>query len=164
MSDRYDNLNHNTLLASVGSMSRRWKEAIFVAPPHNIEDYFTLEAPDALVLADEMGAALTQVTILTNAIRTTSYLEPDPLPDMYAEAMRNELSGDRPKSATEGLEQIIAINDEVYGRLQDLRLVDWKNTATGDSGTVSISDLVKGVSRVNAERLARATRTLHAVL
>ena len=163
MSDRYDKLNHNTLMASVGSMSRRWSEAIRVAPPHNIEDYFAAKAPDGLTLADEMGAVITQVTILTHAIRATSYLEPEPLPDLTLEAMRNELDGDRPASATAGLAQIVAINDEVYGRLKDLRMADWKNTATSGSESISITDLAKGVSRVNAERLARATRTLDAV-
>lgn len=163
MTDRYDTLNHNTLMASIGSMSRRWKEAIYVAPPENIEDFFTLESPDGLVLADEMGAAIAQVTILANAIRTTSYVESEPLPDLAIEAMQDELDGDRPPSAGAAIAAITSINDEVYGRLKDLRMVAWKNESTGESRTVSITDLAKGVSRVNAERLARATRTLEQV-
>lgn len=164
MSDRYDQLNHNTLMASVGSMSGRWKEAIVVPPSENIEELFTMAAPDGLVLANEMGAAITQVTILNLAIRTTSYLDPDPLPDMAIEAMQNELDGDRPASAREAVAAITSINDEAYGRLKDLRMADWKNQATSGSRTVSITDLAKGLSRVNAERLARASRTLDAVL
>ena len=163
MADRYDKLNHNTVMASVGSMSRRWREAIRVPKPHNIEDFYTAEAAGGLVLADEMGAAITQTTILMNAIRTTSYLEPDPLPDLTVEAMRNELTGERPPSAVDAIEQIAGITDEVYRRLKDLRMADWKNEATWGSMTISISDLAKGVSRVNAERLARATRTLASV-
>ncbi len=150
-------------MASVGSMSRRWSEAIRVAPPKNIEEYFTVAAPNGLVLADEMGAAIAQLSILTNAIRTTSYLEPDPLPEGSVQAMRNELDGDRPPSATAGLTQLTTLNDEIYGRLKDLRMADWKNEATSGSETISITDFAKGVSRVNAERLARATRTLAAV-
>lgn len=163
MADRYDKLNHNTVLASVGSMSRRWPEAIYVPKPHNIEDFYTVEAAGGLVLADEMGAAITQTTILMNAIRTTSYLEPEDLPEQTLKAMRNELIGERPPSAIDAIAQIIEINDEVYSRLKGLRMADWKNEATQQGTTISMSDLAKGVSRVNAERLARATRTLASV-
>lgn len=163
MADRYDKLNHNNLMASVGSMSRRWNDDIYVAPPQNLEDFFAVEGPDGMTIADEMGATIAQVTILNEAVRTTSYIEPEPLPEFTIEAIADQLDGPRPASAAAGLSKITAINVEAYGRLTDLRLVDWKKEATWGSHVVSITDLARGVSRVNAERLARASRVLEAV-
>ena len=163
MADRYDKLNHNTLMASIGSMSRRWNDDIYLAPPQNLEDFFTQEGPEGITIADEMGATVAQITILNEAVRNTSYIDPEPLPELVIEAMANKLDGQRPASAAAGLSKIMALNVEVYGRFTELRLVDWKKEAAWGSHVVSITDLARGVSRVNAERLARASRVLEAV-
>ncbi len=163
MADRYDKLNHNTYMASIGSMAKRWKDAIYVPPPLNIEDFFTVESPAGIVIADEMGATIHQLTILSKAVRTTSYLETEPLDDDVLDAMQDRLSGDRPNTATSALASIISLNEEVYERLTAMRMVDWKNSANSGSVTVSMPDLARGLSRVNAERLSRAIRALDAI-
>ncbi len=161
MVDRYDKLNHNALMASIGSMPRRWTEAIRVPAPKNIEDFFTAEGgPKGIVIADEMGAAIHQMQILDLAIRVTSYLDPEPLPEGTLDAMADRLTGPRPNSASEAVAQITAVTETTYGRLTDLRMSDWNRSGTQDGVTVTITDLAKGVSRVNAERLARATRSV----
>ena len=164
MADRYDNLNHNALMASVGSMSRRWNEDIYIPPPQSIDDFFTAVGPSEIVIADELGAAIRQVTILSDAIRATSYLEQEPLPDLVLEAMADELDGPRPSNAAAGLAELTKVNEEIYQRLSDLRMVDWSHEGTCNGTVVSITDLTRGVSRVNAERLSRATRTLQAMI
>ncbi len=164
MADRYDKLNHNTLMASVGSMSRRWNEDLHVSKPQSIDDFFDVPGADQMIIADELGAAIRQVQILNEAIRSTSYIEPEPLPELVLEAMADQLDGPRPESAKAGLAELTALNDEVYKRLTDLRMADWSKEAHWGSRVISISDLARGVSRVNAERLARATRTLNALL
>lgn len=164
MADRYDKLNHNALMASVGSMSRRWNEDIYVSKPQSIDDFFTVTGPSDIVIADELGAAIRQVAILEEAIRATSYIEPEPLPDLVLEAMADELDGPRPSSATAGLAELTKLNDDIYERLSNLRMVDWKREARWGSEVISLTDLTRGVSRVNAERLSRATRTLQAMI
>ena len=164
MSDRYDKLNHNALMASIGSMSRRWNDDLYVAPPQSMNDFFELEGPSGAVIADDLGAAINQVSILSNAIRLTSYIEPEPLPDHVIEAMANELGGPRPANASTGLLNLTEINDEVYERLSKLRMTDWSREAMWGSEVISINALARGVSRVNAERLSRASRTLQALI
>ena len=164
MADRYDKLNHNALMASVGSMSRRWNEDIYVAPPQSIDDFFAAEGPSGIVIADELAAAIRQVAILSDAIRATSYIEPEPLPDLVLEAIANQLDGPRPSNAATGLAELTEINEEIYQRLTALRMSDWSREAMWGSEVISLSDLTRGVSRVNAERLSRATRTLQAMV
>ena len=164
MADRYDKLNHNALMASVGSMSRRWNEDIYVAPPQSIDHFFPAEGPSGIVIADELGAAIRQVAILSDAIRATSYIEPEPLPDLVLEAIANQLDGPRPSNAATGLAELTEINEEIYQRLTALRMSDWSREAMWGSEVISLSDLTRGVSRVNAERLSRATRTLQAMV
>ena len=77
--------------------------------------------------------------------------------------MQDRLSGDRPNTATSALASIISLNEEVYERLTAMRMVDWKNSANSGSVTVSMPDLARGLSRVNAERLSRAIRALDAI-
>ena len=161
MADRYDSLRHQALMATVGSMKRRWEEDLYVAPPDSLEDFFANESPaDGLVIADEMGAAIRQLELLNLAIRTTSYLEPEPLQEFVVEAARNELDGPRPASGSAGVSRLTSLNEEIYERLDTLRIENWKNEATWGGLSLSISDLAKGVSRVNVERLNRATRAL----
>lgn len=164
MADRYDSLPHQALMASVGSMKRRWKEDLHVNPPDSLEDFFGAEAKTGVVIADEMGATIRQLELLNLAIRTTSYLEPEPLQEFVVEAMANELDGQRPQSGAEGIRKISSLNEEIYERLETLRMADWKNEATWGGLTISISDLAKGVSRVNAERLNRSKAALASLL
>ena len=160
MADRYDNLNHNNMMASIGSMPRRWSDAICLPAPQNIEDVFTEEGPGGIVIADEMGAAIHQMELLDLAIRVTSYLDPEPLPDGTVDAAADRLSGSRPKNAAQAIADIVEVNESAYKRLSDLRMADWSKSGTQNGVTMNISDLAKGVSRVNAERLARATRAV----
>lgn len=164
MADRYDSLRHQALMATVGSMKRRWKEDLHVHQPDSIEDFFEKEASTNVVIADEMGAAIRQLELLNLAIRTTSYLEPEPLQEFVVEAMRNELDGPRPSSGAAGIKKLSELNSEIYERLETLRMADWKNEATWGGLSISITDLAKGVSRVNAERLNRAKAALNALL
>lgn len=160
MADRYDSLNHNAVMATIGSMPRRWNEAIRLPTPKSIADFFTEPSPDGIVIADEMGAAIHQLKILDLAIRVTSYLEPEPFPDGTVDATFDRLSGPRPTSAAEAVDEIMAVNEATYGRLTDLRMSDWNKQGAQDGVSLTITDLAKGVSRVNAERLARATRAV----
>jgi len=73
MGDRYDSLQPPNLIAAIKSMPRRWDEALYVAPPKNIEDFFTEAGPDGISAAEDAGATLALVSILQDAIRTTSY-------------------------------------------------------------------------------------------
>ena len=147
-------------MASIGSMARRWNEDLYVSPPRSLDDFFDQAGSGGLVVASELGAAIRQVTLLGQAVRTTSYLEPEPLADLVLDAAANKLEGPSPKSASEGLEEITAINTEAYERLKDLRMTDWQNEARAGSKSISVTNLARGISRVNAERLARAARCL----
>lgn len=163
MVDRYDSLSHQALMASVGSMKRRWSEDIYLAPPQSVEDFFSSPAADGVRIDQEMGAAIRQLELLAHAIRTTSYIEPEPLEDSVPEAVRNELDGTPPASVKAGLVRISELNEDIYERLASIRMVDWKNEASSGSMTFDMSDLAKGVSRVNAERLMRAKNALTAL-
>ncbi len=160
MGDRYDRLQPPNLTASVASMPRRWKDALHLPPPKNIEEVFTTVGPDGVSAAEDCGAVLAQVATLTNAIRTTSYNAPEALDSTVVAALANQGSGPWPATAGAALENLTAAFENLDNRLKDLKANDWNKTAPTPSGSISLIDLVRGVARVSADRLARVERTV----
>lgn len=160
--DRYDRLTPNTLLASIASMKRRWKEAMHVSADKNIEDFFTIET-DAGSIAEHCGAAITQLHLLRSAIRTTTYNVPEPLGPEVAVAAANTGTGPWPSSAAEAMAELNSELDLMKVELDSIKTREWTKTAQAGSTSLSVLALAQGASRVAADRLnivERLVRTL----
>ena len=70
--DRYEQLQPASIIASIASMQRRWKDAVHVPADKNIDDFFAVETDDGSI-AEHLGAAIAQLRILRPALRTTAY-------------------------------------------------------------------------------------------
>jgi len=162
MSDRYASLNPASLTASIASLPRRWKEALRVPAPDNIDDVLTVEGPDGTV-AEHLGAAIAQIRILRDAVRTTSYNVPEPLGAEVATAAANRGSGPWPETTKSGLSDLTNELEALLEQLKGLKAHDWNKSADADRTTLSVLQLAQGCSRVGAERLAVAERTIAAV-
>jgi len=163
MSDQYDRLQPPFIVSSIRSMPRRWEQALRVQPPKNIEDFYTLEGSSGQSAASDVGAALEQVRVLADAIRTTSYNEPEVLGSEVEAAMSDSGSGPWPASAAEALEHIEALMNTLGDRLEALHSRDWAKRARMASGDVSIEQLGQATTRVLATRLSRVERTIREV-
>ncbi len=163
MGDRYDSLQPPNIIAAIKSMPRRWTDALYVAPPKNIEDFFTVDGPDGVSAAEDAGATIALVTILQDAVRTTSYNEPEALGSEVMSAMANTGSGSWPASSVDALEQIEALMEAFASRLEALTTSDWGKSARTPDGTATLTDVARGAVRVTADRLARAERTIRSV-
>lgn len=163
MGDRYDSLQPPNLIAAIKSMPRRWADALYVAPPKNIEDFFAEVGPDGVSAAEDAGATLALVGILQDAIRTTSYNSPEALGSEVVAAMANNGSGPWPPSAADATESIEALMESLAERLDALHTSDWGKSASTPDGSVTLTELLRGAVRVAAERLARAERTIRSV-
>ncbi len=159
MRDRYESLNPASLIASIASMPRRWKDALRVPAPKNIDDFFTVEGPDGTA-AEHVGAAIAQIRTLRDAIRTTSYNVPEPLGTEVAAAAANSGSGAWPTSASEGLADLTAEMEGLKEQLDGLKPHDWNKSADAGRTTLSVLKLAQGASRVGAERLGIVERTI----
>ena len=60
MSDRYDSLQPPHIISTLRSMPRRWKSALHVAPPKDIDELFGKSIGDQPAAAEHSGAALAQ--------------------------------------------------------------------------------------------------------
>lgn len=172
MRDRYESLKPNNLIASMSSMPRRWKDAIRVDPPKNIDDYFNVSGSDGNP-AEIVGAVVAQLKILDDAIRTTSYNIPEALPPEAGAAVKNLGTGPWPANAAEARDQLTEAFGNLEARLRQLNTHDWKKSATvlsvttlpdgtqRDSGeTLSVLQLAQGASRVAATALPIVERTI----
>jgi len=166
--DRYDRLNYQATVSTIGSMPRRWKDALYVQPPKNIEDYFSVEGPEG-TMAEHVGAAIAQIRVLRGAVRTTSYNVPDPLEPEVLVAVGDKGSGPWPKSANEGLTDLLAEYEALKAEFDNLKPSDWNKSAdlkpqdgdkTAHGRSFTIVDLARAVSRVSAERLGKVERTV----
>ena len=167
------------IVSSMASMPRRWRAAIRVDPPKNIDDFFTVPGPDGVSAAEHAGAAIAQLTVLSRAIRTTSYRIPETLDPEVAAAAQNLGSGPWPKTAAEALTELDAVFDDIKTQLDQLHTNDWNKSArvasagapddgdesaTGSAtGSLSVLQLAQAASRVAAERLPLAERILRTV-
>ncbi len=158
----------------MASMPRRWRDAIRVDPPKNVEDFFTLPGSSGISAAEHTGAVIAQLTILSNAIRTTSYNVPEALAPEAAAASINAGSGPWPDTAADGLAQLDAIFEQIEAQLKQLNTHDWNKSAKvqaagtpadGAPGVDSLTvlALAQGASRVAAEHLPLAERVLREV-
>ncbi len=163
MGDRYDSLQPPSLIASVASMPRRWKEAMHVPPPNNIDDLFTVAGPDGTSAAEHLGATISQLTILIDAIRTTSYNVPESLGTEVAAAVHNAGSGPWPESAQAGVTKLTAVMEQMLRQLQQLTPSDWNKSADSGTETLTVLALAQGASRVAAEGLAAVDRIISAL-
>ena len=98
MSDRYDSLQPPSLIASIASMPRRWKDALHVPAPKSIEDLLLTPGTDGVNVAEHLGATIAMIGILQDAIRTTSYNIPEQLGPEVSTAVRNAGSGPWPET------------------------------------------------------------------
>jgi hypothetical protein len=153
MSDRYDSLQPPSLIASIASMPRRWKDALHVPAPKNIEDSYLTPGGDGLSVAEHLGATIVMIQILQDAIRTTSYNIPEPLRLEVATAVRNNGSGPWPETAEAGLNTLSTAMEELLDQLKGLSPHDWNKSADAGRETLSILKLAQGASRVAADRL-----------
>lgn len=158
MRDRYESLQPSMLTASVASMPRRWKDALKVPPPKNIDDIFNQQAGDGSTIAEQLGAAIEQLSTLREAIRTTSYNIPEELGSEVASAARNLGSGPWPSTAAEGLTDLERLFDEILAQLKAMPASDWNKSADAGRESLTVLALAQGVSRVAAERLAAVER------
>lgn len=163
MRDRYESLKPNNLIASMSSMPRRWKDAIRVDPPKNIEDYFNVSGPDGNP-AELVGAVIAQLKILDDAIRTTSYNIPETLPPEAAAAAQNLGSGPWPASAGDARDQLTEAFENLEARLRQLNTHDWTKSARVEpsetGATLSVLQLAQGASRVAATALPIVERSI----
>ncbi|MGI9604799.1 MAG: hypothetical protein ACR2P0_01545 [Acidimicrobiales bacterium] len=163
MSDRYDSLLPPNLIAAVKSMPRRWSAALYALPPNSIDDMFDRAGADGISASEDVGAFLTQVRILEDAIRTTSYKNPEPLGSDVVAAVANHGTGPRPESALAALNDIEAMMEQVAKRLEMLTLYDWNKQAPTPDGSITVIDLCRGIVRVAADRLTHTERTLQSL-
>jgi len=160
--DRYDGLLPKSLIASMASMPRRWKDALKLPPPKSVEDYFTLEG-EAGTPAEHLGAAIAQLRLIGEAIRTTSYNVPESLGAEVTSAVDDQSSGPWPSSAHGGLDDLVELCEGIEARLSDLSAGDWNKSASTPGGDLTILALAQGASRVAANRLAIFERTVRAL-
>jgi len=160
MADRYDSLQPSYLIASIASMPRRWKDVLRVAPPKNIDDYFSVAGDDGTTAAEHVGAALAQLELLSNAIRTTSYNIPEPLGSEVAAAVQNDGSGPWPATAAEGLDALTTLFEAMHDQLTKVNTSDWNKSADAGRTTLTVVALAQGASRVAADRLAAVEQTI----
>lgn len=144
-------------------MPRRWKEVMHVPAPKNIDEVFTDAGPDGTTAAEHLGAAISMVTILVDAVRTTSYNVPEPLGPEVATAVQNAGSGPWPDSAHDGLSSLTTTMERLHEQLQQLSPSDWNKSADSGNETFTVLALAQGASRVGAERLAAVDRIISAV-
>jgi hypothetical protein len=154
MGDRYESLQPPSLIASITSMPRRWKEALRVPAPKNIDDVFSAPGPDGTSVAEHMGAAISMITTLQNAVRTTSYNVPEPLSPEVATAARNAGSGPWPPSADVALSELNTAMEQLLEQLEQLSASDWNKSADAGRESLTVLALTQGASRVAAERLS----------
>lgn len=160
----------------MASMPRRWREAIRVEPPKNIDDFFAVPGPEGPSAAEHVGAVIAQLKVLDDAIRTTSYNTPETLSAEAAAAVINAGSGPWPATASDGLRQLDEVFAALEERLKGLNTYDWtKSASVASSGTpadgvpstgdtkLSVLELAQGTSRVAATHLSLAEKTLRAV-
>ena len=160
--DRYDQLEPKALVASINSMPRRWKEAMWVPPEENIDDYFSVETDKGSV-AEHMGAAIAQLRVLRGAIRTTTYNVPEPLEPEVLTAVANQGSGPWPKNAKSGLAEL---GEEIEALKAELDLIstrDWQKTAPAGDRSITLMALAQGTTRVAADRLSIAERLVRSL-
>lgn len=160
MPDRYESLQPPSLIASIASMPRRWKEALHVPAPKSIEDVFTMEGPDGTSAAEHLGAAIASSATLLGALRTTSYNIPEPLGADVASAAHNAGSGPWPKTAADGLAELTSTLEATLAKLQELTPSDWNKSADAGNESFTVLALAQGASRVAADRLAAVDRII----
>jgi hypothetical protein len=164
MSDQYDRLQPPFIISSIRSMPRRWKEALHVHPPKNIDDFYSEPGPTGESAASDVGAALEQVRVLADAIRTTSYNVPEALGGEVETAMKDAGTGPWPPTAGEALHDMERLMEDLGDRLESLQPHDWAKRASTPSGSdVSVEQLGQATTRVLATRLARVAQTIRQV-
>ena len=156
MSDRYDSLQPPHIISTLRSMPRRWKSALYVAPPKDIDELFGKAIGDHPSAAEHSGAALAQLTILFDAIRTTGYSVPEPLGPEVQSALADKGSGPWPADAAEAIQSIGDTCEALADRLDALAPADWMRSTEG----ITVNDLARGAARVSAERLRQAERMI----
>ncbi len=134
-------------------MPRRWKDAFHVGPDENIEDYFTVVGNAGITIAEHCGATLTQLTLLSNAIRTTCYPAPEPLDDAVKAAAQNLGTGPWPASVREFLNNFGMVTNELAAEIGRVKTNDWKKAASSGGRSLTVMEISQGASRVAAERL-----------
>ncbi len=161
MRDRYESLKPNNLVASMASMPRRWKDAIRVDPPKDIEDFFNVSTSSGNP-AELVGNVVAQLKILEDAIRTTSYNIPETLPVEAIAAAKNLGSGPWPSSAADARDELTAAFNALEERLRGLNTHDWAKSATVEGGgdSLSVLQLAQGASRVAATALPLVERAI----
>ena len=162
MGDRYDSLQPASLIASMKSMPRRWKDGLRVQPPLNIDDFFSVDGGSGSA-AEHLGAAIVQLTTISEAIRTTSYNVPEALSTEVVTAVSNTGSGPWPSSAKAGLQEITSIVEKLTEQMEQLNPRDWNKSADAGSTMLTVLALAQGASRVAADRLAIVDRTIAAL-
>ena len=155
--DRYQQLRPASIVASITSMPRRWKDAMHVPPQVPLEDIFT-ESTDKGTIAEHVGAAIAQLEVLREAIRTTSYSVPAPFDSAVAAAVENQGSGPWPDSAVAGRKELERQAEQLLEELNRLTTSDWNKSADAGSTTLTVLALGQGASRVAAERLSIVER------
>lgn len=162
MRDRYETLKPNNLVASMASMPRRWKDAIRVDPPKDIEQFFNISTADGNP-AELVGAVLAQLKVLDDAIRTTSYNVPEAVPAEAAAAAQNLGSGPWPASASEARDELTKTFGLLEERLRQLHTNDWNKSAPVDGSPgqrLSVIQLAQGAARVAATTLPLVERAI----
>lgn len=163
MDDRYASLQPPSIIASIASMPRRWKDALRVPAPKNIDEVFTTAGPDGTTAAEHVGAAIAQAQLLSEAIRTTSYNMPQALDPAVAAAVKNVGTGPWPESAEAGLDNLVNTMEGLHAQLEQLTPHDWNKSADAGRETLSIISLAQGASRVAADRLAAVDKIVTAL-
>lgn len=155
--DRYEQLQPASIIASIASMQRRWKDAVHVPADKNIDDFFAVETDDGSI-AEHLGAAIAQLRILRPALRTTAYNVPEALDSEVAAAAANLGSGPWPTSTKAGLADLFAELDAIKTELESINTRDWAKQAQAGSTSVTLLQLAQGTSRVAADRLTKVER------
>lgn len=163
MRDRYESLQPPSLIASIASMPRRWKDALHVPAPKNIDDVFTMEGPNGVSAAEHLGAAISLSRIVLDALRTTSYNIPEPLGPDVAAAVQNSGSGAWPATAAEGLADLTKTMEDLLEKLQELTPSDWNKSADSAGQSFTVLALAQGASRVAADRLTAVDQIITAL-
>lgn len=128
--------------------------------PKNVDEVFTIAGPDGTSAAEHLGAAISMITILVDAVRTTSYNVPEPLGPEVATAVHNAGSGPWPDSAETGVSSLTTTTEQLLEQLQQLSPSDWNKSADSGTETFTVLALAQGASRVAAERLAAVDRII----
>lgn len=144
-------------------MPRRYKDALTLPPDENVADIFTVPGGDGTTVAEHLGAAIALLETLRQAARTTGYLEAEALDASVEAAMQDSGTGPWPAAAKAGREQLEEIAESFADQLEGMPTSSWSRSASGPSGSITMSQLAQGGVRVLAGRLGAIERVISQV-